>query len=49
MLQSEFADIGLNVKIEMMDTSSQLLYQLRPFPENAGPYLLMIHARQPGR
>jgi peptide/nickel transport system substrate-binding protein len=49
VLQSEFADIGLNVKIEMMDTANQLLYQLRPAPENAGPYLLMIqHGNQAG-
>ncbi|MET0701384.1 MAG: ABC transporter substrate-binding protein [Mycobacterium sp.] len=49
VLQSEFAEIGLNVKIEMMDTANQLLYQLRPFPENAGPYLLMIqHGNQAG-
>jgi peptide/nickel transport system substrate-binding protein len=49
VLQNEFAEIGLNVKIEMMDTSNQLLYQLRPFPANAGPYLLMIqHGNQAG-
>ena len=49
VLQSEFSEIGLNVKIEMMDTSNQLLYQLRPFPEDAGPYLLMImHGNQAG-
>jgi peptide/nickel transport system substrate-binding protein len=49
VLQSEFSEIGLNVKIEMMDTSNQLLYQLRPFPGNAGPYLLMImHGNQAG-
>ncbi|MET0901576.1 MAG: ABC transporter substrate-binding protein [Mycobacterium sp.] len=49
VLQSEFAEIGLNVKIEMMDTASQLQYQLRPFPENTGPYLLMImHGNQAG-
>ena len=49
VIQSEFAEIGLNVKIEMMDTASQLQYQLRPFPENAGPYLLMImHGNQAG-
>lgn len=49
VLQSEFADIGLNVKIEMMDTASQLQYQLRPFPANTGPYLLMImHGNQAG-
>ena len=49
VLQSEFTEIGLNVKIEMMDTSNQLLYQLRPFPADAGPYLLMIqHGNQAG-
>ena len=49
VIQSELADIGLNVKIEMMDTASQLQYQMRPFPENAGPYLLMIkHGNQAG-
>ena len=37
VIQGELADIGLNVKIEMMDTASQLQYQMRPFPENAAP------------
>ena len=49
VIQSELAEIGLNVKIEMMDTASQLQYQLRPFPAKAGPYLLMIqHGNQAG-
>lgn len=49
VLQAEFTEIGLNVKIEMMDTSNQLEYQLRPFPPNTGPYLLMImHGNQAG-
>ena len=49
VLQSEFTEIGLNVKIEMMDTAAQLEYQLRPFPPNTGPYLLMImHGNQAG-
>ncbi|MBS1694659.1 MAG: peptide ABC transporter substrate-binding protein [Actinobacteria bacterium] len=49
VIQSELSDIGLNVKIEMMDTAGQLQYQLRPFPQNAGPYLLMIqHGNQAG-
>ncbi len=49
VIQSELADIGLNVKIEMMDTAAQLQYQLRPFPQNPGPYLLMIqHGNQAG-
>jgi peptide/nickel transport system substrate-binding protein len=49
VIQSELAEAGLNVKIEMMDTASQLQYQLRPFPANSGPYLLMIqHGNQAG-
>jgi peptide/nickel transport system substrate-binding protein len=49
VIQSELADIGLNVKIEMMDTAAQLQYQLRPFPANTGPYLVMImHGNQAG-
>ncbi|MFV8048945.1 ABC transporter substrate-binding protein [Mycobacterium sp. 48b] len=49
VLQSEFSEIGLNVKIEMMDTAGQLQYQLRPFPADTGPYLLMImHGNQAG-
>ena len=49
VIQSELAEIGLNVKIEMMDTAAQLEYQLRPFPANTGPYLLMImHGNQAG-
>ncbi len=49
VIQSELAEIGLNVKIEMMDTAGQLQYQLRPFPANTGPYLLMIqHGNQAG-
>jgi peptide/nickel transport system substrate-binding protein len=49
VIQSELSDIGLNVKIEMMDTAGQLQYQLRPFPENTGPYVLMImHGNQAG-
>ncbi len=49
VIQSELTEIGLNVKIEMMDTASQLQYQLRPFPADTGPYLLMImHGNQAG-
>lgn len=37
------------MKIEMMDTNAQLTYQIRPFPEDTGPYLLMImHGNQAG-
>ena len=37
VIQSELAEIGLNVKIEMMDTAGQLQYQLRPFPRGRRP------------
>ncbi|MCD5350316.1 ABC transporter substrate-binding protein [Kineosporia mesophila] len=49
VIQSELAKAGLNVKIQMMDTNTQLTYQIRPFPEDTGPYLLMImHGNQAG-
>ncbi|MGP4014711.1 ABC transporter substrate-binding protein [Saccharopolyspora sp. 5N708] len=40
---------GLNVQIQMMDTSEALTYQQRPFPANTGPILLVIqHGNQAG-
>lgn len=49
VIQSELADAGLNVTIEMMDTAAQLEYQLQPFPANAGPFLALIqHGNQAG-
>ncbi|MHA3019046.1 ABC transporter substrate-binding protein [Mycobacterium sp. BMJ-28] len=49
VIQSELAEIGLNTHIEMMDTAGQLQYQLRPFPNNAGPFIAMIqHGNQAG-
>lgn len=49
VIQQELADIGLNVRIQMMDTAAQLEFQLRPFPEDTGPYVLMIqHGNQAG-
>lgn len=49
VIQSELADVGLNVKIEMMDTAAQLEYQLRPFPADAGPLMVLIqHGNQAG-
>ena len=49
VIQSELAEIGLNAKIEMMDTAGQLQYQLRPFPDNAGPFVaLIMHGNQAG-
>jgi peptide/nickel transport system substrate-binding protein len=49
VIQKELSDIGLNVKIEMMDTAGTVEMQQRPFPEDSGPYLLMIqHGNQAG-
>jgi peptide/nickel transport system substrate-binding protein len=49
VIQNELTDIGLRVNIEMMDTAGQLQYQLRPFPDNAGPFVAMImHGNQAG-
>lgn len=49
VIQNELAKIGLNVKIEMMDTAAQLQYQLQPFPANAGPFIaLIMHGNQAG-
>ncbi len=49
VIQSELADVGLNVKIEMMDTAAQLEYQLRPFPAERRTVPRDDPARQPGR
>jgi peptide/nickel transport system substrate-binding protein len=48
VIQNSLDQAGLNVKIEMMDTSGQMLYQIRPFPD-AGPVMVMIqHGNQAG-
>ncbi len=49
VIQKELSDLGLNVKIEMMDTAGTVEVQQRPFPADTGPYLLMIqHGNQAG-
>jgi peptide/nickel transport system substrate-binding protein len=49
VIQKALSDLGLNVKIEMTDTAGTVELQERPFPENAGPYLLVIqHGNQAG-
>jgi peptide/nickel transport system substrate-binding protein len=49
VVQKSLSDIGLNVTIEMTDTAGSTELQERPFPENSGPYLLMIqHGNQAG-
>ncbi|MFC7328445.1 ABC transporter substrate-binding protein [Marinactinospora rubrisoli] len=48
-LQYQMAQLGLNVRIEMLDTAAHLQYQLRPLPENVGPVaLLIMHGNQTG-
>jgi peptide/nickel transport system substrate-binding protein len=48
-LQFQLTQIGLSVKILMLDTAAQLSYQLRPFPENVGPVAaLIMHGNQAG-
>ncbi|PXW35738.1 UNVERIFIED_CONTAM: peptide/nickel transport system substrate-binding protein [Williamsia faeni] len=48
VIQNSLDQVGLNVKIEMMDTSGQMQYQIRPFPD-AGPVMLMVqHGNQAG-
>ncbi|MEU1215570.1 ABC transporter substrate-binding protein [Streptomyces sp. NPDC005791] len=48
-LQYQMGRIGLNVRVRMADTATQLQYQLRPLPENVGPIaLLIMHGNQAG-
>ncbi len=48
-IQYQLTQLGLNVQIQMMDSAEGLEYQQRPFPEDTGPYLLMIqHGNQAG-
>ncbi|RCV47816.1 ABC transporter substrate-binding protein [Marinitenerispora sediminis] len=48
-LQYQLARLGLNVRIEMLDTAAHLQYQLRPLPEDVGPVaLLIMHGNQTG-
>lgn len=49
VVQKQLSDIGLNTKIEMVDTAGSTDLQERPFPKDSGPYLLMIqHGNQAG-
>lgn len=49
VIQQDLSDLGLNVEIELMDTAGSTEYQERPFPEDSGPYLLVIqHGNQAG-
>ncbi|MBT2515548.1 ABC transporter substrate-binding protein [Arthrobacter sp. ISL-30] len=49
VLQEQLTQAGLNVKLKMLETSQQLTYQVRPFPEDEGDVALMIqHGNQAG-
>ncbi|WP_432540809.1 ABC transporter substrate-binding protein [Kineococcus sp. SYSU DK002] len=49
VIQQELSDLGLDVSIRMVDTVQSIEYQQRPFPEDPGPYLLVIqHGNQAG-
>ncbi|WP_240797672.1 ABC transporter substrate-binding protein [Streptomyces sp. F001] len=48
-LQYQMQQIGLNVRVRMADTATQLQYQLRPLPKGVGPIaLLIMHGNQAG-
>ncbi len=49
VLQSEFAEIGLNVKIEMMDTAAPVAVPAETVPHQRRPLPADDHARQSGR
>jgi peptide/nickel transport system substrate-binding protein len=49
VVQQSLADLGLDVRIQMVDTVGSIQYQQRPFPADPGPYLLVIqHGNQAG-
>lgn len=49
VIQNALSKAGLNVKIQMMDTAGQMKFQVRPFPPNSGPIMVLIqHGNQAG-
>ncbi|GAB2660490.1 ABC transporter substrate-binding protein [Nocardia goodfellowii] len=49
VIQNALSKAGLNVKIQMMDTAGQMQFQVRPFPPNSGPIMVLIqHGNQAG-
>ncbi|MFI7127150.1 ABC transporter substrate-binding protein [Nonomuraea sp. NPDC050153] len=49
VLQEQLTQAGLKVKLRMVDTSTHLQYQLRPFVKDAGPVaVLVMHGNQAG-
>jgi peptide/nickel transport system substrate-binding protein len=49
VIQEQLTQAGLNVKLQMMETSQQLTFQTRPFAKTDGDLMLMIqHGNQAG-
>ncbi|ALG30037.1 peptide ABC transporter substrate-binding protein [Glutamicibacter halophytocola] len=49
VIQQNLSDIGLKVDLKMLETSQQLKYQVRPFPESDNALMVMIqHGNQAG-
>jgi peptide/nickel transport system substrate-binding protein len=49
VIQKELSSVGLNVKIQMVDTKRSSELQQRPLLKNIGPYMLIIqHGNQAG-
>ncbi|NKX49633.1 peptide ABC transporter substrate-binding protein, partial [Arthrobacter deserti] len=49
VLQEQLTQAGLNVKLQMLETSQHLTYQVRPFAETGGALMLMTqHGNQAG-
>ncbi len=49
VIQQNLTDIGLTVDLKMLETSQQLKYQVRPFPETDNALMVMIqHGNQAG-
>lgn len=49
VLQEQLSQAGLNVNLQMMETSQHLTFQTRPFPEDDGAIMLMAqHGNQAG-
>ncbi|MFD1213964.1 ABC transporter substrate-binding protein [Arthrobacter sp. GCM10027362] len=49
VLQEQLTQAGLNVKLQMLETSQHLTYQVRPFAKTSGALMLMTqHGNQAG-
>jgi peptide/nickel transport system substrate-binding protein len=49
ILQGEFAEIGLNVNLQMVETAQHIEFQSAPFVTNQGPIMVLVqHGNQAG-